>query len=157
MGTDVRICGATYEMSEEIAHLYLSSRKEYLSFAPLIHSDEEIIRWVREDLLRKSEVFVALDRGKIVGMMALVPGDGFGWLDHLYLLPGSTGSGIGSALLEIAKERFERFRLYTFQENVSARRFYERHGLLAVELSDGEGNEERCPDVLYEWRKGEKV
>jgi ribosomal protein S18 acetylase RimI-like enzyme len=41
-------------------------------------------------------------------------------------------------------------RLYTFQENTGARRFYERHGFKAVKLTDGHDNEENCPDVLYE-------
>ena len=41
-------------------------------------------------------------------------------------------------------------RLYTFQANVGARRFYERHGFVAIEFTDGHANEERCPDVLYE-------
>ena len=41
-------------------------------------------------------------------------------------------------------------RLYTFQANLGARRFYERHGFSAIEFTDGEGNRERCPDVLYE-------
>jgi ribosomal protein S18 acetylase RimI-like enzyme len=43
-------------------------------------------------------------------------------------------------------------RLYTFQENDGARRFYERHGFRAIEFGDGSNNEENCPDVLYEWR-----
>ena len=37
-----------------------------------------------------------------------------------------------------------------FQANSGARRFYERRGFVAVEFTDGESNEERCPDVLYE-------
>lgn len=45
-----------------------------------------------------------------------------------------------------------RVRLYTFQAHRSARRFYERHGFVAIELTDGSGNEERIPDVLYEHR-----
>jgi hypothetical protein len=31
-----------------------------------------------------------------------------------------------------------------------ARRFYERHVFKAVQFSDGQSNEEKCPDVLYE-------
>ncbi len=42
-------------------------------------------------------------------------------------------------------------RLYTFQENHRARSFYERHGFKVIELTDGSANEERCPDVLYEY------
>jgi hypothetical protein len=41
-------------------------------------------------------------------------------------------------------------RLYTFQENTGARRFYERHGFVAIQFTNGETNEEHCPDVLYE-------
>ena len=44
------------------------------------------------------------------------------------------------------------FRLWVFQRNDGARRFYERHGLTLVELTDGAGNEEREPDARYDWR-----
>lgn len=43
-------------------------------------------------------------------------------------------------------------RLYTFQANHGAMRFYERHDFLAIAFTDGQANEERCPDVLYEHR-----
>ena len=42
----------------------------------------------------------------------------------------------------------------SFQKNIAARRFYERNGFVVIEETDGAGNEEREPDVLYEWRKG---
>jgi ribosomal protein S18 acetylase RimI-like enzyme len=64
------------------------------------------------------------------------------------------GQGIGKLLLEGALAHLQLpVRLYTFQANTGARRFYERHGFVAIEFSDGQGNEEKCPDVLYEWRE----
>ena len=42
-------------------------------------------------------------------------------------------------------------QLWTFQSNHGARRFYERHGFVAVQHTDGD-NEEGAPDVRYEWR-----
>ena len=39
-----------------------------------------------------------------------------------------------------------------FQKNEGARRFYERHGFRLVRLTDGDGNMEKEPDALYEWR-----
>jgi len=42
-------------------------------------------------------------------------------------------------------------RLRTFQENQGARQFYEQHEFKILELTDGSGNEEHCPDMLYEW------
>ena len=64
--------------------------------------------------------------------------------------------GIGSALLERAKARMPGgFRLWVFQANTGARRFYERNGLRVVRLTDGSENEEETPDALYEWLPGE--
>lgn len=150
------VCRADQSMSDEIAELYLSSRRKYVSFAPLIHSDSEIRVWMRDRLIPTADVFVAMENDVILGMMALSSDDRYFWLDHLYIHPENTGGGIGSLLLQLAKERLQEFRLYTFQENVVARRFYEKHGLRAIEFSDGRENEERCPDVLYEWRAEER-
>jgi len=59
---------------------------------------------------------------------------------------------IGSSFVDQAKDELGSvIRLYTFQKNVKSRRFYERHGFQAILLSDGSTNEERCPDVLYEF------
>jgi hypothetical protein len=49
-------------------------------------------------------------------------------------------------------ERPHGLALYTFQVNGRARRFYERHGFAATWFGDGSANEERQPDVRYEWR-----
>jgi uncharacterized membrane protein YhaH (DUF805 family) len=59
-------------------------------------------------------------------------------VEHLYVRPDLRRRGIGSALLQRAKERLPSgFRLWVFQQNVSARRFCERHGLRLVEETDG--------------------
>ena len=69
--------------------------------------------------------------------------------------PGRTGEGIGQRLLDAMLEEavaaaIPVFKLWTFQRNAGARRFYERNGFVAVEFGDGSGNEEREPDVRYE-------
>lgn len=67
-------------------------------------------------------------------------------------MAGLTGAGIGEVLLAQAKRLRPRgLQLWTFQSNTGARRFYERHGFVAVEQTDGD-NEEGAPDVRYEWR-----
>jgi GNAT superfamily N-acetyltransferase len=103
-------------------------------------------------LLNAAEVRVAVLAGDVVGMLALTRADGVGWIDQLYLHPRAVGLGLGSAFVAQAKETLGApIRLYTFQANDGARRFYERHGFRAIAFGDGSGNEERCPDVLYEW------
>ena len=76
------------------------------------------------------------------------------WISHLYLAPGFTARGIGTALLAHALQSAARpARLWALQRNSGARRFYERHGFRAVRFTDGRDNEERTPDVLYELGK----
>ena len=85
-------------------------------------------------------------------MMALSDDGTVGWVEQLYVHPRVVGCGIGTQLLERAKtELGSPIRLYTFQANTGACRFYERHGFRAIAVGDGSGNEEQCPDVLYEW------
>lgn len=48
------------------------------------------------------------------------------------------------------RQRPSALRLWTFEANVRARRFYERHGFVATGSTAGD-NEEGAPDVLYEW------
>ena len=136
-----------------VADLYLRSRKELVSFAPLAHSDEDVRDWIARRLIPAGRTTVALVEGTVVGFVSVSPARDCSWITHLYLHPGWIGRGIGTRLLELAMTGLPSpIRLYTFQENRRARTFYERRGFHAVKLSDGSGNEEKCPDVLYEWR-----
>jgi GNAT superfamily N-acetyltransferase len=98
---------------------------------------------------RETEWWVAEDEaGTLLAVMVL---DG-PWLEQLYVEPGMTGRGIGGRLVDIAKrQRPDGLRLWTFVSNVGAQRFYERHGFVDVQRTDGQDNEERAPDILYVW------
>jgi GNAT superfamily N-acetyltransferase len=144
---------ATIADAAAVSNVYLASRKALMPFAPLVHSDAAVRRWMREHLIPTGRVIVAIQDGVIVGMMALTDDEAVGWIDQLYVHPRAVRCGIGTQLLESAKTALgSPIRLYTFQANVGARRFYERHGFRAMAFGDGTGNEEQCPDILYEWR-----
>lgn len=115
---------------------------------PPVHTKAETRQWFSSRVLPLSEVWVAEAGGRPVGVMVLRDG----WIDQLYLEREWTGHGVGGRLLDHAKERRPGgLQLWTFQSNLGARRFYERHGFVAVEETDGSGNEERAPDVRYQW------
>jgi GNAT superfamily N-acetyltransferase len=96
----------------------------------------------------RDEIWVADRDGTVVGF-AGVNGD---VLTHLYVDPTAQNRGLGTALLERAKQlRPGRLELWVFQKNDGARRFYERHGFRLVELTDGGSNMEKEPDARYEW------
>ncbi|MFP8877532.1 MAG: GNAT family N-acetyltransferase [Myxococcota bacterium] len=152
---DINFRSATSADAEQVADIYLESRKTFLAYAPLVHSDDAIRQWIAGHLIPSGGVTVASTNDVltlIVGMMALSRNESVGWIDQLYLRPTFVECGIGSHFVENAKaELGPPIQLHTFQENGGARRFYERQGFRILELGDGSGNEEDCPDILYEW------
>ncbi len=134
-----------------IADVYLASRTTFLAYAPLAHSDADIGVWIETKLIPDASVTVAELGGEVVGFVATATEGPLLWVDQLYVRPDSVGLGLGRKLLEHALAGVTQpVRLYTFQANSGARRFYERHGFKAVQFTDGQSNEEKCPDVLYE-------
>ena len=139
--------------AESVAEVYLRSRKELVACAPLAHSDESVRAWVRTRLIPAGRTIVAVVDDLIVGFSSVTMAADCGWIEQLYLHPEWIGRGVGTALLARAlTELSPPIRLYTFQCNARAREFYERRGFRAVKFGDGSDNEEKCPDVLYEWR-----
>jgi GNAT superfamily N-acetyltransferase len=137
---------ALAEDAEPIAILF---RRAYatLSFLPTLHSPEEDREYFA-DVVAGRETWVFDESRQILGFVALTRAV----LTDLYVEPDRHRSGIGSALLDHAKRRRPTgFALWVFQRNDGARRFYERHGLRLVRVTDGSANEEREPDALYEW------
>jgi hypothetical protein len=52
----------------------------------------------------------------------------------------------------LAKSRSPQgLQLWTFASIVGAQRFYERHGFVIAETTDGSGNEENQPDLRLVW------
>ena len=79
--------------------------------------------------LATDEVHVAVQDGAAVGVVTI----GGEYLGRLYVLPGHQGSGVGSALHDLALERLRAHgrasaKLWCLEENRSARAFYERRG-----------------------------
>ena len=75
------------------------------------------------------EAYVAEVDGEPVGSVSV--GDGF--LRTLYVLPSHWNTGVGTALHDLALERLRAHgnaaaKLWTLEENWSARRYYEKRG-----------------------------
>jgi GNAT superfamily N-acetyltransferase len=142
----------------EIADVLLGSRAAFLPYAVSPHTDDAVRTWVRDVLLSSEDVTVAtetdkLAKGMVTGILAMKRHDGITWITQLYLRPSHVNLGHGSLLLSHALTTAPRpIRLFTFQQNTGARRFYERNGFVPIRFTDGSDNEERCPDILLECR-----
>jgi ribosomal protein S18 acetylase RimI-like enzyme len=143
---------ATIEDAGSVARVLIESRRAFLPYAPSPHEPGAIRCWVAQTLIPGGGVTVAVSDGSVVAVLAVAEIGPFAWIEQLYVLPGYENRGLGTSLLTIAHNSLKRpVRLFTFQQNTGARRFYERHGYKVVALSDGQSNEEKCPDVLFEF------
>jgi GNAT superfamily N-acetyltransferase len=136
-------CAAAKDV-EEIVAIFEPSFA-LLDFLPTLHTHEEHLAFF-DRCVRDGEAYL-VGRG-----FAILAGE---WLTHLYVHPDEIGTGVGHALFEHVKTRRpDGFQFWVFQQNERARRFYETHGAVAVEFTDGSGNEEQTPDVRYRWTSG---
>lgn len=143
----MRLRGGQPDDIAPIARL-MRSTYERMDYISRLHTPEEDIAYIG-GLLSDQEVWVAESNVGVLGFATLSSNQ----LLQIHVAPAAQNQGIGSRLLTRAKERRPAgFTLWTFQKNDGARRFYERHGLTLVQLTDGEGNEEREPDAQYAWR-----
>lgn len=133
------------------ANVLISSRRDAgLAIPPPAHTDDEVRRWFIDHLMPTSTVWVAEFDAAIVAVMVLRDS----WLDQLYVASDHVGKGVGTQLLTEAKRQRPRgLDLWTFQSNAGAQRFYERHGFIEVDRTDGD-NEEGAPDIMYHWGAG---
>lgn len=142
--------------ADDVADVWLRSRRAAIPSIPApVHDDDAVRGWFRDVVLAHRDVWVAVDTERSV-LGVLVMADG--WIDQLYVDPGSWGQGLGSALIDLAKQQSpEGLELWTFQRNAGARRLYERHEFVATEMTDGSGNEERTPDVRLRWTRAREA
>jgi chorismate mutase/GNAT superfamily N-acetyltransferase len=135
---------------DQVAELYLATRRDAVpQMPPQVHSAEEVRAHTARMMHEPGhETWVADRDGALLGFAHLAPG----WLEALYVGPAHQGTGVGSALLDLAKARHpDGFALWVFASNAPARGFYRRHGLIELEHTDGSRNEERSPDVRMAW------
>jgi ribosomal protein S18 acetylase RimI-like enzyme len=146
----VRIRPVQPNDTDPVADVYLSAISE-MTYLPELYTEDETRKFIREVLLPKNEVWVAEEAEELVGFV----GFGDGSLRHLWVRTDNQNQGVGTALLNVAKERCPGgLKLRVFQRNSGARRLYERNGFTLVELTDGSSNEENEPEARYAWSPG---
>ncbi len=139
---------ATVARAADCARISRAAREQALPYLPNLHSASEDLDFFANRVFERDTVFVALDEERqCVGFIAF----GGGWINHLYILPGHQGLGIGGLLLDKAKQAAQILRLWTFERNERALRFYEKRGFAVIDRTDGARNEEQQPDLLLRW------
>lgn len=132
-----------------VTELWIRARHAAMPVIPAyVHRDEEVGGWIASNVILLQETWVAETEQGLIGMISL----GECWIEQLYVDPEWTGRGIGSMFIRLAQERYPQgLQLWCFESNLGARRFYERHGFVEAERTDGRRNEEGSPDIRYQW------
>src|SRR4029077_4162559 len=111
---------------------------------------EDDSRFFHEKLLPRCDIWVAEQKGRLVGFLAIQGS----YIDRLYVSPHVQRVGIGAALIKHAMELSPTgLELHTHKKNVVARSFYEKRGFVAGRFGISPAPESE-PDVEYHWRPG---
>ncbi len=142
------------EEIDAVIRLWHASKRVAYPYLPLEQSRTlaEDARFFRDRILPRSSVWVAEEDGTLLGFMALEGS----YVDRLYIHPDRQRRGVGTALMEKAKELSPSgLQLHTHVKNTQACAFYEQHGFRAVKYGTSPPPENE-PDVEYHWTPAER-
>ncbi|PKF49647.1 N-acetyltransferase [Enterovibrio nigricans] len=124
--------------------------KETALGLPEPHSLTSHRYYLNRILAPSHRIFLAIEKesDSVLGMMAMDKD----YISQLYIHPSHQCRGIGSALVELAQENADQLKLYTFEINLPARAFWEKHGFQEQEIGQHD-NEEGLTDILCKWRR----
>lgn len=142
-----RLRDAADQDKPAIAAILRDATRAAYRFMAWPHTDRSFDDFVDDAMTRWDSVRVAEnDDGTIIGFLCLEGS----LIDQLFVAPTHQSLGVGSQLLDDAKNRCPRgLSLHTFQANRSARGFYEKRGFRTIGFGVSEAEGE--PDVTYVW------
>lgn len=112
------------------------------------HSLEEQLQYLEKKVIPENRVLVVMekDTSAVIGFLASTPES----ISQLYVHVNHQHKGIGSMLVNLAKQHSRgQLRLFTFDTNKGAQRFYEQRGFKVV--GRGFEKEWQLEDIEYEW------
>jgi GNAT superfamily N-acetyltransferase len=132
--------------ADELVAMWRSSFESAVG-VPEPHTHEQQRDYFLHTILPNNRVLVAADHGQVVGFVAA----SMERVDQLYVHRDYQGIGIGSQLLQWAKDHSQgHLVLFTFERNNQARRFYEARDFKVT--GRGFAQQWQLPDIRYEWQ-----
>jgi ribosomal protein S18 acetylase RimI-like enzyme len=109
----------------------------------------ETAQWVFTNVIKpNNSIWVGTLNDRVMAYLAMNDV----WIDRLYVDPIDWRQGWGNRFVTFAKQQSpHELKLFTHQENYSARALYERHGFVAVKFGVSPPPES-APDVEYHWK-----
>ena len=142
---EIEIIEATREMAHELAQVHISSwQAAYKGLIPQSFLDSLSIKKRETSYRFGSELdegcffFAVRHEGRIIGLVFLKGCEdctmkSLGEISAIYLAPDSWRMGYGGKMIGFAQDflanlGYEKVVIWVLEDNISARRFYEKHG-----------------------------
>jgi ribosomal protein S18 acetylase RimI-like enzyme len=152
MTEGLQVIPATADDAGALARIFIAARSR-MRYLPALGATQATMTRVFTRRIAQGGVLVAWWAGRAVGFGQLADG----YVTYLYIDPACQGRGIGTRLLESLKAMSaQELRLWVFEANVGAIRWYEREGFILEERRDVQqaDNMEGLPDRRYVWKPG---
>lgn len=135
------------QYTHALVTLWRKSKRHALGDYNEPHDFDDMLHYTSSVMAVEEKIILAVEGDELIGFMSTNDN----WLHQLYIGVDYIGKGVGTALLNVAKQESNgHLQLYTFQCNQIAQSFYEKHEFNAVKF--GSDNEEGLADILYEWK-----
>ena len=98
-------------------------------------------------LLEHTQVTILRYNSQFVGFLALEGNI----VQSLYIKAAFQRLGFGQVAINYAQEQYNELKLWVFQANTDAQKFYQKLGFEAFETTNGQDNDYGLPDIFYLW------
>ena len=119
---------------------------EATSWLPIVDSAIERADYGRW-LLEHTQVTILRYNSQFVGFLALEGNI----VQSLFIKVAFQRLGFGQVAINYAQKQYTELRLWVFQANTDAQKFYQKLGFEALETTNGQGNDYCLPDIFYLW------
>ena len=151
MINNVKIQKYAEEYAVDTVQMWRDSKEKAIS-QPEEHDFESHLYFLKNSLSKTHQIFLAIETSinQSIGILAVQVDEES--LDQLYIHVDFQNKGIGTILLDKAKQLSSKsLKLFTFEVNKNAQRFYEKHGFKII--GRGIAEQEQLPDIEYKWIK----
>jgi GNAT superfamily N-acetyltransferase len=147
--TEINIVAFNPTLTDELLPMWRASFEDGVGIVDP-NPIEGLKQYFLDDVVPANDVRVAVRESEIVGFVAATPES----VSQLYVRIGWKGAGLGTRMLDWAKEQSNgSLWLYTFAQTARARAFYEHCGFRDVARGFAEPwpGAQQLEDVRYEW------
>ncbi|MEW8993362.1 N-acetyltransferase [Clostridium sp.] len=131
---------------EEVVDIWLNSNIAAHNF---IHEDywNSNYELVKTQYIPNSETYIYEEEGKVKGFLSIMKGE---FIGAVFVNVNYQSKGIGKALINYAKERYNKLSLTVYEENIRAVEFYEREGfnIILSQIDEATGKNE----LMMKWK-----